>query len=243
MTKILEKYETVYQKGDKTILEIYDAKQELRKIAELVNEENFIKLLKMCSSDKATIRELLNTDFVPEYLKFIFDYADKVIYENNKCCIRCHHWTFQFNPDLTITAINDYCDNDYSTPYDVFKERSETEEYKHLHNANMYYSGKISFSVFLRKEGIKNQKYLWSNMPVYIKLKRDKTANTQALHDYEDETSRLMVQAKVEAEELLIQKKDYLYYTKKISRFLPNFRFVIKNPDFAEKIMNLKVGV
>ena len=237
MTNIKERYEKIYTKSDKSILEIYNTRESIKEILENINEVSFTKLLKIIDKKDNIAKQLISDEFILDYLQFLFYFANKWYFKKNKCSIRCQHWVFEFNTDNTIRAINDFRNNQYITPKEVLNQRVSTSEYRFLHNGYQYYTGRISFKTFLKR------RYPDINLvKAYVKFSKDKKKYSKnyyisKMREYDEETDRLIVQAKVSLRELEFQKNDYKKFTQKISNILPTYEFIICNQDFAKKII------
>ena len=235
--KIVEEYKNLQTTGSQNVIKIYDTKQKIKSIINNINEESFISLLEMIESNDYIIQSCINERFILEYLKYMFDFSNKQYYKKNYCAIRYKHWIYKFNADGTVDAYNDFRNIEYKYPVDIINERTSTYEYKFLYYGRKYFEHKIKLSVYLRK--IKpDEKYIntlfWflKNLKIY-----NKKFFEQEFIRYNQDTDNMIVKAKVNLEDLKIQKKDFKISSEYIHKILPHFKFIIDNKSFSEKII------
>lgn len=239
MEKIVEYLNNISKLESESISKIYYIKNELARATEKFDETSFDKILKLLNKKDVFVDMFLSEDFVKEYLSILFPMANKYYCVNGVPAIRYKHWKFEFNKNKTIVAKNDYERNEYCTPEEIFYNRSQTKEYRDLHNGYQYYHRRIGLKTYLKR------KYPETNslIDAYCKHLCDKKDYDKVYYDYQlsrynDETNRLIVKSKVALKELEWQRTDFYYIEKILKKNFPNYRIIIKNENYNNLILS-----
>ena len=237
MEKMIEYLNSISKLGNESISRIYHIKNEILNASEKFDEPSFEKLIKLLNKDDMFVKLFLSEDFIKEYLSILFPNANKYYCKNGIPAVRYKHWKFEFNANKTIIAKNDYERNQYSTPEEILKGRSQTKEYRDLHNGYQYYHKRIGLKTYLKR------KYPDTNnlIDAYCRYLCDKKDYDKVYYDYQlsrynDETNRLIVKSKVGLKELEWQRSDYYCFESIIKKSFPNYRIIIKNENYDNLI-------